>query len=387
MSNFIFHSRPQAEADWTCQRYRFYAYDYDEGIVKDNLTIELFVGSVVHDALAAIATQYKADKKVDIDSITKVSKEHVFTTLKDYAGDVPEESAEYLQALEQSSLVEGLIRGYYKSVWPSLIAQYPEIIGIEHECIFPHDEYGKLTPKGPFVFMAKPDLILSNGDDWIYVEFKSTSTKKIEWINSWRTAMQVHATAKAIEFTLNKEVAGTIIQGLYKGSSNYGKFSSQLVYAYYNKGNPPFSKEAISHEFKSGLKRTPIWNIEGGMSSWVNKIPSEVLSEQFPQTPLISINDAMCDDFFHQRALREQSISKIIPFLKDPATQESARKLILNTHYPQSFSQCSQAWGKECPFYRICHGPADVDPLSFGFIQKNREHQEAYKELAAKLLG
>ena len=393
--SLIFHSRPRAEMDWECQRKRFYGYELFDGIVKDNLTLNLFIGSCLHDALAAIATSYRDTGKVPIDDISSTAGKLVKDVLSDYYGEVSESSSEYLLTLEQSTLVEALLRGFYRQTWPALIAQYPTVVSSEREVIFPHDETGKLNKKGPFVFMAKGDLVLLQGElGCVYVEFKSTSSKRQEWIDSWNKAIQVHATTKAIEFTMKQEVLGTIVQGLFKGTTSYGKYSSPLVYGYLSKGNPPFTKNLVSYEYKAGYKRTPVWEMQGGVKKWVEEFPLELLSEQFPQTPILFTDQELAESFFRQRAIREKSIIEAKSTLKETEHLSNAfyeKQLVMDEYFPQSFTKCKSSFSSEfdCSYYRLCHGPIQVqeDPLGMGFIHKPRTHEEPYFELAKELLN
>lgn len=393
MSKLIFHSRAKAEKDWECQRKRYYSYDYFDGIVKDNLTLDLFIGTVLHDGLAAIVTAHLDSGKVDIDLISTVSRSLVKDTLVEYHaqafidGVLPEASTEHLHALEQSTLVEALLRGFYKHQWPAIIANYNIIVASEKETIYPHDISGKLNLKGPFVYCAKPDLLLEGPDGSIYFELKSTGNKKVEWMNSWNNAPQVHGTAKAIEFTFKEAPLGTIVQGMYKGSTMYGKFSSPLVYAYATKGNPPFTKGSVSTEFKYGHKRTPVWELDGDVKSYIELFTPEQLSEQFPQTPLIFTKEDMATDFFRQRAIRERDVMLAKAELDFSDITPEEKLGIMDKIFPQSFSKCTPSFGFSCEYERICHGPAKDDPLSFGFIQKQHGHEQPYLDLAKERLG
>lgn len=383
MDNLIFHSRPRAQADWKCNRARFYAYDFEGGIVKDNLSVDLFIGSTLHDALAAIASQHLAGK-VDITKIATISRESVYNTLYEYIKGQKKGEDGQIFALEQATLVDALIRGFYKITWPNLIAQYPKVLFVEQEMIYPHD--------GNMIFMAKPDqvisLILESEDGGnIYLEFKSTSNKKLEWINSWNKNIQVHATMKVIEHHIKKEVLGTIIQGLYKGYTSYGKFSSQLVYCYKRAGNPPFITPQISAEWKAGSKRFPIWELDGGAEEWIETIPIEILADQFPRTPLIFPDESLTKAFFSQRTIREREVQDAIALLENPGITAEKREQILNTYFPQNFDACAPAWGSGCQYYNICHGPAREDPLSHGFLVRDRNHEQPYVDLAEQSLA
>ena len=84
IKNLIFHSRAVAEVDWACQRARYWEYEYENGIKKDNLTLELFIGSCLHDAVAGIAFQYQQQGSVNIDQIATDTSKLIKDTLNDY---------------------------------------------------------------------------------------------------------------------------------------------------------------------------------------------------------------------------------------------------------------------------------------------------------------
>src|SRR5205814_10201562 len=141
------------------------------------------------------------------------------------------------------------------------------------------------------IFMSKPDLVLrhkESGELW-YVEYKTTSSKQDKWVNQWGTAVQLHSSIRAIEAALSEKVVGVIVQGLYKGYEAYGKQSSPFCYAYRRQGNPPFTKTETRYEYAPGFKRSPVWQLDGGVRAWVESMPEEVLTNQFPQSPPIYV--------------------------------------------------------------------------------------------------
>lgn len=238
MSERLLTSRTRAESDWACGRKRYWQYEFGGvGLEPETTILELYVGTVLHDGLAAIAAQHKAGK-VDIDKIATTAANELKQAL--LADNDSYEGQRY--ANEQSTLVEGLLRGYHRVVWPSLIADYPEVVGIESELHMFHDVAGKLAKDGKFNYICIPDLVLSNGKELKYIEYKSSSSKKDQWISSWSYAVQVHATAKAIEESYRLPCSTQVV-GLYKGWESYGKLTSPLVYGYFKSGNPPFQKE------------------------------------------------------------------------------------------------------------------------------------------------
>jgi hypothetical protein len=363
----ILHDRSRCVADWRCPRLRFLQYELDgRGIVPDHTALELYLGQAIHDGLAAIAGQQEMAKgtigEVDINTIASTA----FTQVHDQlltasAGEDSQKSNDF--ANEQGTLVEGLLRGFYKHAWPRLMEQYPEIVMIEQECQYKHDG---------MIFMSRPDLVVANGDEVVYVEMKSTSSKREEWINSWATAVQLHSTMRAIEETINRAVTGVIVQGLFKGFISYNRQNSPMCYCYQRTGNPPFTQDQRLYEYKAGFTRFPTWKLEGGVKKWVEDMPETILADQYPQTPMIYIKEDLINSFFAQRADREKQID-LAKQMMDGADEET-RQSILDCAFPQTFDQCTPSFGHKCAYSRICHGHVS-SPLEEGFTPRVGHHQ------------
>jgi hypothetical protein len=214
------------------------------------------MGTCLHDSLSAIARSQANGEPINIDLIAETARKQMYGALTEESTGVLEET-DY--AWEQSSLLEGMIRGFYKQVWPKLMEAYPTILCIEEEMRYDHDG---------LVFMSKPDLIVADHDgNAVYIEYKSTGSKAEGWVNGWSTAVQLHSTIKAVKATKDIDVSQVIVQGLYKGFQSYGKQSSPFCYAYVRKGQPPFSEDQIQYEYKAGFKRAPVWDLEGGVKA------------------------------------------------------------------------------------------------------------------------
>jgi hypothetical protein len=353
------YDRSRVTTDWQCPRKRYWQYEYGgKGVVSGTSALELFMGTVLHDGLAAIA------RGVEIDLIATEAQKQLYTGLV-AQNDGGESDYEVVQfANEQAALVEGLLRGFFRYVWPSLITRYRHIIAIEQEMTYDH---------AGLRFMSKPDLILGDDEgEWVYVEYKSTSTKKAEWINSWNTAVQLHSSIKAVEQTLGQAPSSVIVQGLYKGYESYGKQNSPFCYAYTRGGNPPFTKPETRYDYAAGFRRNPVWQLEGGVKAWVEAMPDTILAEQFPQTPPIFLNNALIDDFFTQRATREHDIQLAMEVL-NTHEQDEVNKGILNTVFPQHFDQCVQGWGRPCGYRQLCFGNV-TNPLDAGYQWREPHH-------------
>lgn len=365
-SPIILYDRSRTVADWKCGRARLYGYEMGGlGYASDGTHLELYIGTTVHDGLAAIA------RGVSIDEIADAAAKQIRETL--VAATENEVESENF-AMEQSVLVEGMLRGFHKQVWPTFIKQYPEVVAIEQEMVYEHNG---------LTFMSKPDLIVRDkeGQLW-YVEYKTTSSNKEQWVNSWSTAVQLHSSVRAVEASLGEAPVGVIVQGLYKGYVTYNKQTSPFCYAYHKAGNPPFTKDYFSYEYAAGLKKYPTWQMAGGVKAWVAGMPEAKLAEQFVQVPPIFINDALVDAFFRQRAERELEISVAARAINDPTVSEAMKLQVMDMTFQQKFESCYPAWGKPCAFRKLCFGHVS-DPLTAGFVVRAPHHQpevDKYKE-------
>lgn len=361
--------RTRTVQDWKCERSRYLGYEFEgRGITSASEGLELTIGIIVHDCLAAIAMFTKDGVPVPIDAIAETAYKDIYSRIVS-AHETP--SGDVIEfATEQGTLIEGMIRGFYKHVWPKLMEKYPRIVSIESEM-----EYNLgSTDTIDFVFMTKPDLIVEDVEgNLVYLEYKTTSSKKDKWINSWDTQVQLHSSIKATEQTLGIAPAYVQIVGLYKGYESYGKQSSPFCYAYKRKGNPPFTKDETVYEYKAGFRRYATWELDGGVKAWVDNMPDNVLTNQFPMTAPIFVNDDLVKSFFRQRLTREKRVFTGVELVKQ-AANEDIKNDILDTFFPQKFDQCEPSFGWACQFKKICHGHVP-NPLDEGFVLREPHHE------------
>lgn len=397
--------RTRTVADWRCPRARYYGYEWNgRGIVKNGMSLALEEGLIVHDALAAIAHLILNGLPVDIDEIAVTAQKDLYDRLIEASGPIiMPEADEY--AKEQSTLVEGLIRGFYKFMWPKLMLMYPIITCVEQEMEYPLDQCPQCGGAGTtplsdedsldvqvctlcngagvnFIFMTKPDLIMESPDgELVYIEYKTTSSKKAEWINSWETAVQLHSSVKATEYSLGRLPSAVQILGLYKGYTSYGKQSSPFCYAYKKNGNPPFTQDQIAYEYKAGFKRYPTWELEGGCKKWVEDMPEEILANQFPLTPQIYVNEDLVASFFKQRLIREREIAQAAT---NSIKSDTSYFEDLDRVFPQKFDQCKPSFGWNCQYIKLCHGNSD-NPLEEGFVEREPHHDLEREQLGLEV--
>lgn len=357
---------------WHCPRARYWGYQFKgKGIAKQATSLPLFTGISIHDCLATIAQFQKDGVTIPIDDIAQSA----FTAMKQELMEASQGEVGALEfAMEQATLTEGLIRGFYKHVWPILMDLYPNIIAVEKEMQYDLGD--------GMIFMAKPDLIVEDREgNIVYIEYKSTSSKKTEWVESWNTAVQLHSSIKAVEQSLGITPSHVQVVGLYKGYRSYNKQNSPFCYAYKKTGNPPFTQDQIQYEYKAGFYRTPTWEMEGGVKEWVNRMPQEILANQFPLTPQIDVDEDLVNSFFRQTKTSETDIamaSQGIELSEDP----EHKQMLLDSYFPQRFDKCQPAFGYDCEFRKICHGGCK-DPLAEGFTIRQPHHtpeEEAFNE-------
>ena len=357
--------RSRITTDWQCPRKRYLQYHLGgRGVVPATTSIELFMGSTLHDGLARIADG------MDIDEVASTAQRAMYDSLSQVLpGEIPD--ADTLTfAAEQAALVEGLLRGFHRHAWPRLLQQGWRIIAVEQEMIYRISKH--------MHFMSKPDLILEDPEgSWWYVEHKSTSSKKSQWVDSWATAVQLHSGIKAVEETLGHPVTGVIVSGLYKGYESYGRQNSPFCYAYVRSGNPPFTADQVQYEYKAGFKRQPTWELPGGVRAWVEAMPEAILADQFPQAPPIFVKDELVEAFFRQVKQREEIIHSAVLSIQTAEKvggKEEHIQAWLDSDFPQKFDQCQPAWGRGCQFRRICHSRVD-NPLEQGYTVREPHHE------------
>jgi hypothetical protein len=116
------------------------------------------------------------------------------------------------------------------------------------------------------------------------------------------------------------------------------------------------------------------------VKAWVDEMPEELLSGQFPRTPPIFINNDLINSFFRQQVMRQQEVFMAATALQRDDLKPEVREQVLDMTFPQRFDKCNASWGKPCVFRLLCHGNVN-DPLSSGFELRDVSHREAYKEL------
>jgi len=357
-------SYTRCQTDEDCQRKRYLSREWGgTGLEPILAGWNLVFGNIMHKALEDFANAHVVTGKgqFDLDWVRKETFEQAI--LAKFDG---------IAAKAWAGLAVGLLLGFERSVWPGLISEY-EVIETE--------KWIEYEPKSGFLFRARQDLLLRNKFDGhtAYVDYKTTSSTKPQWIKSWNKSIQLHSSMFAMRKTTSHLVERAIVIGLYKGYKddknnvqrsilNYGwcnreyAMSPQYSYTYTKaKGWELFS---VADEFEDPMQ-------------WIANMPTPLLSEQFPMTGPIMARDDIAEVWFRQQLIREQEVSDAIQKLHTSTTLEEIT-LILDTHFKQNFSKCDPSFGYGCEFEPLCWIPhVQADPLSSGYFKRHESDIEA----------
>lgn len=360
----LFFDRSRVQTDGGCRRARYYLTEYENrGIVLGGRKpLYFIIGDVVHACLDDMSKAAEAGVEVDIALLEAVLQPRtavLWETLWSMSVGEDEEEGRRL-ADETSCLVEGLIRGFHRHMWPLLIRDY-DIIGGEREIIYDYDIDGQLVRFG-----CRPDLLARKKDGggvW-YFEYKTPGSLGRTWFEQWTTAIQLQAGAWATGRVVGEEVEGAIVQALYKGDKDrQGRSTSPFTYCYYKPGNPPFTAEQFSQDYKpagSGWTRRAVYTLPGGCEAQVRRLSGEVLAAQFPQSPPVFLNEDLVRDWLRQTALRELEIKRASEELRKKEWPEGRKQRLMDTVFRQNFDTCTPYKGSPCQYRHICHGGAQL---------------------------
>lgn len=269
-----------------------------------------------------------------------------------------------IQQRDWATLAVNMIRGFQRYVWPALMGEY-EVIETE--------KWIEYTPISGFKFRARQDLLLRNKFDGhlCYVDYKTTSTNKPQWIKSWSKSVQLHSSMYAMRRTTGHQVERAIVIGFNKGYDD-AKLHTRRSILNYGWVNRQFS---MTPEYSYEYKKSKGWelfaaNEEFEGSEWVDNMPTEILSEQFPQTGPIFVREDIAETWFRQQLIREQEVADALQQL-ETVTDVLQIQPILDKYFKQNFSHCEPAYGYDCEFKNYCWIPhVNADPLGSGQFKR-----------------
>lgn len=236
---------------------------------------------------------------------------------------------------------------------PALREKYENVF-LEGELILNRD---------PLWVPVTPDRVLRNKQTGVleYREYKTTISASKKWLDSWQYAIQLHIGLKAISEELEKECKFAHIMGLMKGTESFTdhRLMHPYVWGYYN-----HQRNEWGHEYDkcrgNDWVPMPVWEFEGGLVQWVQRLGPSVARAQFPLSPPVFLNERHLDKWIVRRTARQKSI-KIVEdaCYDDPILREK--------FFESKTKNCKPAFGDACPYLAACwNAEVERDPLKNG---------------------
>jgi hypothetical protein len=277
-------------------------------------------------------------------------------------------------AREWQALALGHLFGVEKCVWPHLMAEY---------CVVDHEKWIKYEVAPGFLFRARQDLLLESKFDGhlCYVDYKTTSSNKPQWIASWAKSVQLHSSMYALNKSEHLNVQRAVVIGLQKGyKDDNGRQRSIFTYGWVNREFSMSPQYSYEYKRAKGWEAFPVMDEFENYSQWLSGMPQEILTAQFPQTGPIFLREDIAERYFHQQLIREREIVEACERLVQSSSVGDIDEL-LNVHFKQSFERCEPAYGFKCEFVPICWQPwVEADPLGSGLFRKRQEVDEGAGE-------
>lgn len=341
------YTRTQSDED--CQRKLYLGREWGgTGLQPILAGWNLVFGNIIHKALEDFAKSGQFDlKSVQAKTAEEAGK----------AG------FDILASRDWANLTAGLLLGFERWVWPALMGEY-EVVETE--------KWIEYEPKPGYLFRARQDLLLRNRFDGhlAYIDYKTTSSTKPQWVKSWNKSIQLHSSMYAMRKSTTHQVERAIVIGFskgYKDERNNIPCRSPLNYGYVNREFSMTPKYSYEYQRSKGWELMRTGEEFEDISQWINGMPETLLSEQFPQTGPIFARDDIAEIWFRQQLIREAEIVDALQRLHESQSVEEIT-LILDTHFKQNFSKCDPSFGYKCEFEPYCWIPhVSENPLEYGF--------------------
>lgn len=352
-------SYTRCEKDDQCQRARYLGREWGgTGLMAVKAGWPLVYGNILHSFLETFAKSGQIDLKAVTEKVHTQGQEAGF---------------DGIACRDWTALMQGHLLGFKRTVWPALMSEY-EVMDTER--------WIEWEPKEGFLFRARQDLLLTNKFDGhiAYVDYKTTSTDKPQWIASWAKSVQLHSSMYAIKQAQGIDVQRAIVIGFYKGYQDK-KTKVQRSPFTYGYANYEYS---MVPSFKYDYQRGKGWELfspldgyEDGMEGWVANMPIPTLTEQFPQTAPIFPRNDIAETWFRQQLIREAEVGDAMLRLWQSQSVEEITT-ILDTHFKQNFKHCQPPYGYDCEFAPVCWQPwVESDPIGSGLFKKYESDVEA----------
>ena len=382
-----------------CMRLRYWGYEHEgTGLEGEGQWFDPLIGTAVHNGVEALLQGKPIEQAVALgrETLLEAQRNESITLFR--AGPDPQADFE-----EGMLLAEALIRGWHKTRFPVLNRDW-DIIDIEREMTATYTYQGR-----QLIQLTRPDLVMRRkADGAIFVRnLKTTSRVDQKWREKWQYDMSTFSEALAVEQFMGVQVAGTIMEGLVKGSrkdypegsGNY-HYTSPLLWAWKHSGEPPMTDDrwygryewtcTAPHQMSrgkdcpggrnhklSGVHKDRTDNFPGGIRGWIDYLAASdlpLLEEQFVELTPILRSPYEIERWKRQALPRELSIRMNRDYIAKLALDDPAKEYLLDHFFPMSTAEGNCVWPSRCQFFDLCHGTARDDLAGHGFRQRNPNH-------------
>lgn len=311
------------------------------GIVPSKAAPALAIGAQTHEDLLLAA------------QMEEITPEAVQTIIDGVLEGLSEEDKDVTNKKKMELLYRrlGWFAAFCLYVEPAIRAKYENIF-LEGELILNRD---------PLWVAVTPDRVLRNRSTGRleYREYKTTISASKKWLDSWQYAIQLHIGLKAIAEELDEPCQFAHIMGLMKGgeSSLDGRMIHPYVWGYYN-----HQRNEWGHEYDkcrgSDWVPMPVWEFDGGLVEWVQRLGPDIARSQFPLSPPVFLNERHLDLWVHRRTGRQMQIHRVEGGCRN---DEKMRE----TFFESRTKNCKPAFGDACPYLLACwNAEVNKDPLA-----------------------
>ena len=296
------------------------------GLVPKEEAFALMVGRETHEDLSAIG------------EMDDISPEAIQRAIDDILLLIDDAAKTHIKKMEMLYRRLGWLAAFALYMEPSIRAIY-DTVSIEKELVL---------DRTPLWVAVTPDRILRHREKGylVYREYKSTISASQKWLDSWKMAIQIHSSMKAVEEEVGLPVAFTQVMGLMKGYEKEGKIRHPYVYGYRNRDNGDWTHDYDRARGPS-WELTPVWDYPGGVVQWVQLCGEDIAFSQFPHTEPIFLNEEILNEWVERRARREEEIRRV----EESAHTDARTRAV---YFPRKTHKCRPPFGDSCPYLGLC---------------------------------
>ena len=396
----IIIDRSRREDDEKCRRLRYWRYEHEgRGIEKGGEWLDPLIGTALHNGIEHALRGGGVEESVAFTRETILAARRRGPILVFRPG--PDADADIEEGIE---LAEALLRGWIAVRRDAILREF-EIISIEREMHYDYSYRGHIVRQ-----LSRPDIVHRRRNDGaVFVRnLKTTSRVDDKWRTKWRYDMQTFSEALAVEAELGEPVAGTIMEGIVKGSrkaypmgSGDYHWDSPLLFAWKRDGEPPMTEDQWYARYEwtctgphemgrgkpcpggrnhrlSGVHRSRVAERLGGVSGWIsylNVSDPALLQEQYVELTPILRSPYEIERWKRQALPREVEIRETREHLiADDHMGPEVRDELLDKWFPMSTSAGNCVWPSQCAYFEVCHGVAGDDLEGNGFRPRDPNH-------------